>query len=255
MPGSPLGMKASQLQTRTKKKIVTPEADEASALGADGGLREVRHLLDEGLPEELELARHARRRLPGHQEAEAQDDRRRDQRGPHDVEVDRPDPGDVHDAPVLADRDGAAGEDEVHWMPCDMTMRPTLTTKSSWKITRPATAPMPSGAVQKQQPDADQGDDAEARHALGAHGAAQHLVADTHLALRLELGDTGVEKAQVHDRQAQPDDETERAPKGAEERSEQHGHGADDQGGHDGPAQHLGRARCPGGPTGPRAGS
>ena len=202
---------------------------------------EVGDLLDQDLPEELQLAGDARGDLAHHQQAEAQHDPGRDQRGPHHVQVDGQ-AADVHHPVVLADGDVAAGEDEVHWIPCDITMRPTFATKSSWKMTSPATAPMPSGAVQEEEADADHRDDPEARHALGAHGAAQHLVADADLtALGLQLGDTGVEETEVQDRHAQPDDEPERRPEEAEQDGDEDADGADDQRGEDGAAQHLGQ--------------
>ena len=65
--------------------------------------------------------------------------------------------------------------------------------------------------VQQQEPDADERDDPEAGHALGAHGAAQHLVVD--LAVGVQLGHAGVEEAEVHDRHGETDDQTEGGPR------------------------------------------
>ena len=174
------------------------ETHEGQSLGPDRRLGEIGHLLDYGLPEELQLAGHARRRLGAHAQSEPQHDGRRDQCRPHDVEVDGQ-PRDVHDAVVIADRDRAAGQDEVlwvHWIPWDMTTRPTLTTKRSWKITRPATAPMPRAPFKRRRPMQTNVMIPEASHALGTHRAAEHLVA--HLALGVQLGHAGIEEPQVH---------------------------------------------------------
>src|SRR5581483_9899493 len=70
------------------------------------------------------------------------------------VEVEGPHTLDVQDAPVVADGDVAAGQGVEHQIPCDITTRPTLTTKLSWKTTRPITAPMPSGPLSSMRPTA-----------------------------------------------------------------------------------------------------
>ena len=118
-PGSPLGMNASQLQIRMNKNMVTPRPTNGTPSGPDRRLGQVGHLLDQRLPEQLQLAGHARRDLGPHAKAEAEDDGGGDQRGPDHVEVDGQ-TADVHHAVVVADRDVAAGEDEVvlrHWIP------------------------------------------------------------------------------------------------------------------------------------------
>src|ERR1700722_13978840 len=139
-----------------------PQADEGEALGADGGRGQVGDLLDERLPEELKLPGHSGGDLGPHAQAETQDDGRRDERGPHHVAVDSEARYVPHTA-VGADRDVAAGEHEAvaahrtadwtaHWIPCEMMTRPTLTTKSNWKMTRPATAPIPSAPFKSNSP-------------------------------------------------------------------------------------------------------
>ena len=102
-------MKASQLQIRMKKKIGHAQADEGHALGPDGRLGQVRHLLDQRLPEQLQLARDPRRDLGPHAQSETQHDGGGDERGPHDVQVDG-ETRHMHHAVVLADRDVADGE-------------------------------------------------------------------------------------------------------------------------------------------------
>ena len=58
------GRKPIQLQIRMKRNSGHAERDEALTLGADRRIREVAHLLDQDLPDELEFARHAVGDLP-----------------------------------------------------------------------------------------------------------------------------------------------------------------------------------------------
>ena len=111
-PGSPLGMKASQLQIRMKKKMVTPRPTKGMPSGPMADCGQVGHLLDQRLPEELQLAGDARGDLGPHAQPEAEHDGGGDERGPDHVQVDGQ-AGDVHHAVVLADRDVAAGQHEA----------------------------------------------------------------------------------------------------------------------------------------------
>ena len=87
------------------------------------------------------------------------------------------------------------------------------------------------------------GDDAEARDALGAHGAPEHLV--VRLAVGVQLGHAGIEEAEVQDRHPQPDGDAQRRPWHGEQQRDDDGGRAHDHGGHDRAPEHLGQCVAP----------
>ena len=158
------------------------------------------------------------------------------------------------DAVVVADRDVAAGEHEAGSSldPLRNDDAPTLTTKSSWKMTRPATAPMPSAPFRSSSPMQITVMMPRRVTVLVPDGAPQHLVVG--LAGRVELGHSGIEEAEVEHGDGEADGEAERGPRAARAAGRSRSAAAPTMsGGDDGAAQDLGQRVAARGPRARRA--
>ena len=222
--------------------MVSAQADEGHALGADGRLGQVGDLLDQQLPD-------AAAACPGHPEVAL---------APHES------PGRAR----WRRRSGWSRRRRMSmvrpatwttpwWSPT--VMLPLASTKLLLLIGSPARARHAAhvdheehleddqtadgadaqGAVEQQQPDADHGDDAQAGHALGAHGRRRTLLSGPPRCAawpRRHRGSGGSTTARPRP-MTRPS-----ATHGAESRSDdEHGDDTDDERGDHGAPQHLGQ--------------